>query len=291
LHKNQSQTQLDKAKGLLLDPLAKELADKVEWWHLNEVSSDKAELFPVAVTGNGSPLLLIHGFDSCFLEYRRLVPYLKKHHQLIIPDLYGFGFCPRPKNRDYGIESIITHLLKVIEKEPYRTKLGVIGASMGGAIAMELARRSSSCINRLLLLSPAGLSGKPKPVPKPFDQIGVWFLKNKFVREQLCIKAFANPEQNVGIEEMQIASIHLDVPGWGRSLAAFARSGGVANCGTPPLKQPIEILWGKKDKILSQKEKDSCKSLVKCRNEEICESGHLPHLETPEIVASRWLNK
>ena len=62
-------------------------------------------------------------------------------------------------------------------KEP----IGVIGASMGGAIAMELARRHSTKINRLLLLSPAGLTGRLMPVPRPLDQLGVWFLKQKFV--------------------------------------------------------------------------------------------------------------
>ncbi len=113
---------------------------------------------------------------------------------------------------------------------------------MGGAVAMELARRLPEKIDRLLLLSPAGLTGKRMPVPPILDKIGVWILSQKKVRKSLCKQAFAYPQESVGDPEEQIASIHLQVPGWGRSLAAFARSGGIANCGEPIPHQPIDVL-------------------------------------------------
>ncbi len=276
-------------KDSLIDPLAKNLANKIQWFHLNGISSEKNDLYPVGIVGKGSPVLLIHGFDSCFLEFRRLVPFLENFHKLIIPDLYGFGFCPRPKDTGYGIKNIILHLNKVIEKTTSDRNIGVIGASMGGGIAMQLARENMNKINRLLLLCPAGLTGEAKPVPKPLDKLGVCFLKNKFVRKQLCKNAFANPKESVGEQEEQIASIHLNVPGWSRSLAAFANAGGVANCGLPLPNQQLDILWGAKDKIISKSEKDASIKLVKCSHQEIDECGHLPHLDVPEIVANKWL--
>ncbi len=285
-----NQRQFNHAKEILLDPLAKDLANKVEWWHLDQVSNTKEELFPVAVIGNGNPILLIHGFDSSFLEYRRLVPHLARFNKLIIPDLYGFGFTPRPIKSNYGMETILLHLSKIIKRTTTNCSIGVIGASMGGCIAMELARRNPNEINRLLLLSPAGLTTHPKPVPKPLDHLGVCFLKNKFVRKQLCMKAFANPKESVGIEEEQIASIHLNVEGWGRSLAAFARSGGVANSGVPLPNQPVKIIWGMNDNILSKTDKDLAKEVFKCNHEEIPKCGHLPHLDIPEDVANKWIN-
>ena len=54
----------------------------------------------MAVLGQGAPLLLLHGFDSSFLEYRRLAPLLADRFQLFIPDLFGFGFSPRPLGLD-----------------------------------------------------------------------------------------------------------------------------------------------------------------------------------------------
>ncbi|ABX09030.1 alpha/beta fold hydrolase [Prochlorococcus marinus] len=275
----------------LLDPYAKSLARKVEWFYLEGISSDYNQQYPIAITGKGSPVLLIHGFDSCFLEFRRLVSYLESSHKLIIPDLYGFGFCPRPENTQYGINKIIEHLEAVIESIVGDSSIGLIGASMGGGIAIELARKVNSKIDRLLLLSPAGIIGKVKPLPRPLDQLGVCILKNKFVRKQLCIKAFANPTKDVGVQEQQIASIHINVPGWSSSLAAFARSGGVANCGKPVPNQPIKVIWGDKDKILNKEIKESSMKILKCEYEEIPECGHLPHLDVPEVVATNWLKK
>ncbi|WP_241462967.1 MULTISPECIES: alpha/beta fold hydrolase [Prochlorococcus] len=277
-------------KSLLLDPLAKELAAKVEWVELKNISLESEEPYPVVITGKGSPVLLIHGFDSCFLEYRRLVPYLENSHQLIIPDLYGFGFSPRPKNSEFDKKKIIFHLNQVIENITSKSQIGIIGASMGGGIAMELARQKHSKINRLMLLSPAGLTGNPKPIPKPFDRLGVCILRNKYVRKQLCMKAFADPKKSVGEAEEQIASIHIKASGWARSLSAFARSGGIANCGSPLPKQPISILWGKEDRILGRKEKEAVKKLINCQHEEIKNCGHLPHLDAPQYVAKTWLN-
>ncbi len=281
---------LDKFKGQLLDPLARELISKVQWFHLKGLSQNVSELYPIAITGKGSPVLLLHGFDSSFLEFRRLVPYLSQQHQLLIPDLYGFGFCPRPKDSTYGLEKLMSHLIKVLTELPISKPVGVIGASMGGAIAMKLARHQPNLINRLLLLSPAGLTSHQRPVPRPLDQIGVWFLSQPKVRKSLCRQAFADPNKSVGAPEEQIASLHLAIPGWKRSLAAFARSGGVGNCGKPLPPQPLHVIWGSNDRILQESEKTGCKELLGNRLEEITNCGHLPHLDQPKIVAERWLN-
>ena len=48
------------------------------------------------------------------------------HHKLIIPDLFGFGFCPRPKNKDYSLQAIIKHLGAVISNLKTEEKIGVI---------------------------------------------------------------------------------------------------------------------------------------------------------------------
>ena len=127
-------------------------------------------------------------------------------------------------------------------------------------------------------------------VPRPFDQLGVWFLSQKSVRNRLCKQAFAYPSRDVGVPEEQIASLHLDVPGWGRTLAAFARSGGVANYGTPVPKQPLHVLWGKQDRILQESIKRESKDLLGNKLEEIDDCGHLPHIDQASLVAARWVS-
>ena len=280
-----SQEQLNQLKDRLIDPLASELIEKVEWIYLKGVSNTKNELYPIAISGEGPKILMLHGFDSCFLEFRRLIPLLRNKYQLIIPDMYGFGFCPRPNINNYGIQSVILHLTKVIEVLSINSSIGIIGASMGGTVAIELARKLPKKINRLLLLSPAGICNNPTKVMWPLDQLGVLFLKQSCVRRSLCRQAFANPKESVGEAEEQIASIHLNVPGWHRSLSSFARNGGVANSGEPIPNQPINVLWGAQDRILNSKERK--KSMVFLNKDcgEIENCGHLPHLDRPKIVA------
>ncbi len=282
----------------LLDPLARNLANHVQWWKLSTENKEVNKLFihenqqfstPIAIKGEGSPILLLHGFDSCFLEFRRLAPLLSAKHTLYIPDLYGFGFCPRPRRTTFGPIAIIEHLNTILSKLPADSKVGLIGASMGGAVAMELARQNPNKINRLLLLSPAGLTGRPMKVPPPLDQLGVCFLSLPKVRKGLCRRAFSNPDKSVGEPEEQIASIHLKVPGWRRSLAKFARSGGMANYGPPLPQQPLHVMWGNNDNILQDNQKKETYSLLNSQIETLNECGHLPHLEHPEIVAQRWL--
>jgi len=151
---------VETAARTLLDPLGRELAGAVQWWELEGLP----DRWPVAVCGQGPPLLLLHGFDSSFLEFRRLVPLLAAHHRLIIPDLYGFGFTPRPAQGTYNPAGVLSHLGALLKRlgrsSGPEEALGVIGASMGGSVAMELARLHPARVARLLLLAPAGLTGR-----------------------------------------------------------------------------------------------------------------------------------
>ena len=82
----------ESAKFSLLDPLGLYLANDVKWIKLNQ--NWNSLKFPVVIGGKGQPVLLLHGFDSSFLEFRRIYKSLKKNFQVIIPDLLGFGFSP-----------------------------------------------------------------------------------------------------------------------------------------------------------------------------------------------------
>jgi pimeloyl-ACP methyl ester carboxylesterase len=248
--------------------------------------------WPVAVLGSGPPVLLLHGFDSSILEFRRLAPLLAPHCQLFIPDLHGFGFCPRPAPPTANPQAVLRHLGSLVAAIGERTPgpLGLIGASMGGSVAVELARRCPERINRLLLLAPAGLTGNPMPLPPVLDGLGVKFLALPWVRKGLCRSAFANPDQDVGEAELEIASVHLQAPGWAETLAAFARSGGFAGCGNPLPEQPIAVLWGANDRILRAPQKRAAQALLGERIRELQNCGHLPHIDQPQTVAEAWMS-
>ena len=271
----------------ILDPQARTLATSVQWLNFERFGIDG--LFPVAMMGQGPSLVLLHGFDSSFLEFRRLTPLLSDHFRLIIPDLFGFGFSPRPAGVTYGPSAILDHLDALLEALNSDEPVGVIGASMGGAVAVELARRSRSRVRALMLLAPAGLTGRAMPVPPMLDRLGVWFLSRPGVRKGLCRQAFANPNASVGPAEEQIASLHLKCPGWADALAAFARSGGFGGSGDPLPDQPLHVIWGANDRILQARLMAKATELLPNPVETLESCGHLPHLDQPEQVAQRCL--
>ena len=279
---------LKELKTGLLDPQAQALAEQVQWWALPGLQIEDS--FPVAVVGTGPPLLLLHGFDSSFLEFRRLAPLLVDRFQLFIPDLFGFGFSPRPFDVQYGPEPVLEHLEQVLDQLPEESSVGVIGASMGGSVAVELARRQPERIGSLLLLAPAGLTGRPMPVPPLLDRFGAWFLSRPGVRRGLCRQAFADPDGQVGPPEEQIASLHLQCPGWAEALAAFARTGGFAGCGDPLPSQPLHVIWGANDRILRTPLKQAAQALLRNPVETFEACGHLPHIDQPQQVADRCID-
>ena len=278
------------AASSLLDPQGRALAAQVQWWSLPELGAEGP--WPVAVLGEGPPVLLLHGFDSSFLEFRRLAPLLASGVQLFIPDLYGFGFCPRPSGGDYSPSGVLRHLEVLAREIGSRNPapLGLIGASMGGSVAVELARRLPEQVNRLLLLAPAGLTGRPMPLPPLLDGLGVRFLALPGVRRGLCRTAFADPDAAVGAAELEIASLHLQSPGWADALRRFARSGGFAGAGAPLPHQPITVLWGANDRILRAPQKRAALALLGERVRELDACGHLPHLDQTATVAATWLD-
>ena len=285
---NAAKAYIKTIKDKIIDKQAGNLFRDLNWIKLEGVSENKTDLFPTVLTGEGEKVLLLHGFDSCFLEYRRLTPILKKNNKLIIPDLYGFGFCPRSSGNKYGFKYLIKHLNSVLDYFSEDQTIGIIGASMGGALALELARQNPKKIKKLLLLSPAGLAGKNPKIPWPLNHFGAYFLSQPFVRRGLCRQAFADPKKSVGPAEEEIASIHLKVPGWQASLAEFAAEGGVSNCGLPKPTQPLKIILGKHDRIIPKNEKEETNRIYKSNIQIAINSGHLPHLEEPELVAQTW---
>ena len=271
----------ESAKSSLLDPLGLYLANDVQWIKLND--NWNSLRFPVVIGGKGQPILLLHGFDSSFLEFRRIYQSLKKNFQVIIPDLLGFGFSPRCATNEYNPSKIILYLIDLLNTLKIKKNLKIIGASMGGSAALKLAFEISDSIDKVVLLSPAGLFGEPKIIPFPLNQIGASFLGLPQVRKNLCRQAFAFPDESVGEMEEQIASIHLGCQGWRNSLASFAKSGGFAGTHKYIQNIPTKVICGENDRILGKKEINNIRKIDKLNFVGLQKCGHLPHIDLPSL--------
>ena len=273
---------LKNLKNSIIDPLGKTIAEDLQWFQLEKRWG--LSKFPVVIGGEGPPLLCLHGFDSSFLEFRRIYPLLKNKFKLIIPDLFGFGFSPRISGFNYSPENIIINLTDLIHKLNIAPKINIIGASMGGSVAFSLTKKIQDDVDKMILLSPAGLFVKPKKIPRPFNQLGAAFLGLPIVRKKLCRQAFASPNKSVGVAEEQIASIHLGCKGWRNSLASFAKNGGFGGTYKNFKNIKIKTICGENDRILGIDELNKFKNIDNLNFVELKRCGHLPHLDLPELT-------
>ncbi len=271
-----------KLKDSIIDPLGKNITEDLHWLQLKKKWG--LSKFPVVIGGEGPPLLCLHGFDSSFLEFRRIYPLLKNKFKLIIPDLLGFGFSPRISSLNYNPENIIINLTDIIHLLKITQKISIIGASMGGSVAFSLTGKIRDDIDKMILLSPAGLFEKPKKIPRPFNQLGASFLGLPIVRKNLCRQAFSSPDQSVGAAEQQIASIHLGCKGWRNSLASFAKSGGFGRTYENLQNIEIKTICGENDRILGIDELNKFQKINNLNLVKLKNCGHLPHLDLPQLT-------
>jgi pimeloyl-ACP methyl ester carboxylesterase len=104
--------------------------------------------------GEGEPLLLVHGLGLSWGSWKPVLPLLTSEHDVIALDLPGFGSAPPLPD---GTPTVAA-LTDAVEAELDRADLGrvhVAGNSLGGWIALELARRDRA--RSVVALSPSGL--------------------------------------------------------------------------------------------------------------------------------------
>jgi pimeloyl-ACP methyl ester carboxylesterase len=254
---------------------------------------------PIATTyvrqGSGkTPILLLHGFDSSVLEFRRLLPMLAKERETWAIDLLGFGFTQRLSELSYSPVEIKTHLYYC-----WKTLIGqpviLVGASMGGATAIDFTLTYPEAVEKLVLLDSAGLANAPMTGKMMFPPLDYWateFLRSPKVRNNISRSAYH--DKSFASEDARIcAALHLNCPRWREALIAFTKSGGYGNFASKlsQCDRATLILWGKSDRILGVKAATQFeKMLPNSKLVWIENCGHVPHLEKPQITAAEILN-
>jgi pimeloyl-ACP methyl ester carboxylesterase len=107
------------------------------------------------LAGSGPLLVLVHGITSSSRTWERVLPLLAERHKVLAPDLLGHGSSAKPRG-DYSLGAYASGLrdLLVALDEPPAT---VVGHSLGGGIAMQLAYQFPERVERLALVASGGL--------------------------------------------------------------------------------------------------------------------------------------
>jgi pimeloyl-ACP methyl ester carboxylesterase len=110
---------------------------------LNGFAHFRAEIDGVRIhfvheRGGGIPLILTHGWPSCFVEYLPLVPLLRERFDLVFPSLPGYAFSERPARSTYRDVARLWHrLMQALGYERYGAGGGDFGAGVATAMALE----------------------------------------------------------------------------------------------------------------------------------------------------------
>ena len=240
----------------------------------------------------GTPILLLHGFDSSLLEFSRLIPLLSAHNETWAIDLLGFGFTERMAGLSFNQAAIKTHLYyswKVLINQP----IIIVGCSMGGAAAIDFTLTYPEAVNKLVLINSMGYTGGfplGQLLVPPLDFLAVEFWRQR--KLQALNMGSVSGWDETALEALRCVTLHMEMSGWHEAMIVFTKSGGYGWLGNQidRIDQPTLILWGEFDADLGTEDaykfkRDIARSqLVWIRN-----CGHAPQLEQPHIVAEHIL--
>lgn len=133
-------------------------------------------------TGEGAPVLLIHGFGASTFTWRHIAPALAKNHEVIAVDLKGFGQSDKPLDERYSIFDQAELLKQLILDHDLRN-LTLVGHSFGGGVALMLALDDDPAlkgrISKLVLLDTIAY---PQDIPVFFQMLDMPVVSHLGVR-------------------------------------------------------------------------------------------------------------
>lgn len=245
--------------------------------------------------GDGPAILLIHGMAGSSRTWKDVTEQLVGDHTVIAPDLLGHGESAKPMG-DYSLGAFasgIRDLLGVIGVE----RCTVVGQSLGGGVAMQLAYQHPELVDRLVLVGSGGLGrevnwmlrlltlpGAEVLMPVIFPRFladkgdGVnRFLHQKGIRAPHLGEMWRAYSSLSGAENRGafLRTLRAVVDPGGQTVSALDRI--YLASGLPTL-----IIWGDEDPIIPIEHAYAAQAAIEGSRLEVMEGcGHFPHVEDP----------
>jgi pimeloyl-ACP methyl ester carboxylesterase len=245
---------------------------------------------PLEITeaGHGRPLLFLHGgHPSGRLDPQaRLVEALADNFRFIAPTHPGFGITAAPPQLT-TVDDLAYLYLDLLDALDLRDVV-LVGASLGGWIAAEMAVKTTERISQLVLIDSVGIKVGDREAR---DIADIYAITDR----QLAEIAYADP-QKMARDTKSLPEQELTLMARSReSTGRYAWSPYMHN---PKLKArlhrigiPALVLWGEADRIVAPEYGRSfAAALPNARFAVIESAGHFPHLEQPNAVAHHILD-
>jgi pimeloyl-ACP methyl ester carboxylesterase len=242
--------------------------------------------------GDGPPLLLLHGLGASSFSWRHNVGPIARHFRVLAPDLPPHGRSPAALDADYTVAALARAVLAFLDHLAL-PRAALMGNSLGGGLALLLARDHPERVSALVLLAPAAaLTQVPwifYPLRLPLlgylaaGLLGAWIippaLRLAYHRRELITPevvsgyaaSFRDPRRRLALGRLcrQLQILPLD------QVDSLLRE----------ISQPTALIWGTRDRILPVGQAYWVKErLARCEFHLLPEVGHAPQEEDPEQV-------
>ncbi len=255
--------------------------------------------------GSGPVVLLIHGMAGSSASWIPAMEDLGRHVTYLAPDLPGHGHSDKPRG-DYSLgaqASVLRDLLITLGHE----RATIVGQSLGGGIAMQLAYQYPELCERLVLVCAGGLGNEVMPLLRGLAAPGVEYVLPLAMQPfiQTSVETVTGWFAKIGLRpapatvEMWRAYTSLIDPATRTAFLHTLRSvvdlkGQRVNASdrfylTDHL--PTLIVWGSADPVIPVSHAHAAHEAMPSSRLEIMDGlGHFPHCEDPRAFVQILAN-
>jgi pimeloyl-ACP methyl ester carboxylesterase len=225
--------------------------------------------------GEGRKLLYLHGANGA-PSVRPFMEMLAQSYEVLVPEHPGFGGSDEPEWLD-TIHDLAYFYLDFIEQLDLRD-VHLVGSSLGGWLALEVAIRDRTRLRALTAVGPLGIYVAGVKRGDMFLWSPEEKVRNLFHDQRLADQILAQPA-TPDQAELEVKNLHT-----------VARLAWEPRMFDPHLakwlhriKLPTQIIWGEHDKVLPPAYAAEFQKLIPgARVDIVKQCGHLPHTEKPE---------
>jgi pimeloyl-ACP methyl ester carboxylesterase len=238
-------------------------------------------------------VLLVHGFSVPNYIWDPTFEFLKENGFYVIRfDLFGRGYSDRP-NVVYNGELFTQQIADLLFALKIDKPIDIIGLSMGGPTVSEFTSKYPEKVRKVILIAPFNEAVNISVLNIPI--IGE-YLTNVYFAPSLSKSQsadFVKPEEHADWPDK--FKPQMKYKGFKRAILSTLRN--YMNEDKLPvfiklgeLNKKVLLIWGENDKTTLFEGNVRIREVLDCEFQSIKESGHLPHLEHPEIVHYKIIN-
>ena len=246
-------------------------------------------------------MLLMHGIGSFWQMWKPVLGALERGHDVIALDLPGFGASPPVgPGQDASPVGLADHVERFLDEQGWQ-RAHLVGNSLGGWIALELARRGRAL--NVCAISPAGWWDRAERVYVTQSLRATLAMGRAFVGSGSAEWVAASPlRRRAAFWQMTyrsdrmpaseaVAALHAlaGSEGFLATAAAMDRSHFKGAADVP--QETTTIAWGQHDRLLVRPQPDRARAAMpRARHIELAGCGHVPPWDDPRVVADAILS-